>query len=682
MLAALTCWVAILVADVPVVPEAAAMPQLSVAELQLLGTVLARAKLSEMLLPREMRSTFGIPVEPPDAPEYLAGRSLELFSARTVPGEATLRPAQRQRAQELLQQMGLVILPKALPGKVVDAMRNRTLAAVGARKYPFSTIVESEFRKDIPMEFDSGDAAADADVRAWLDATVAVVGPVLRDVLGGDGQLSEFSGLVSFPGAKRQREHSDTVVTKADDLEDGLLFTVFVSLDDTDVEMGALDLWPGTHTTWPFTSLQTVLNASLAPLPALRMALPKGSVVVMNSRTRHCGTANTTPRTRAVAYVSLFEARGGSKELPRQTTFTMAHRYRERVTLDQLLDRSYAQRTYDDDNGGESSTKTTISYSALGPAFDVFTGNQGVLDWAQAQALGHQLALNVSGAGSDELNGWYYYSGEHNDAAQFEMKRDGRTFEVFKVQGSSWWNLHEVLRRDGSTAYRTLYGSEGRSSNERLPPSGGWDEGQLDNWVGALPDPSIELVRVAVREFVRDGLTRGTYEAAGSWHTSGLHEYALKVAGAGSDELNGWYYYSGEHNDAAQFEMKRDGRTFEVFKVKGSSWWNLHEVLRRDGAATYSTLYGCAGKAVLTREPPSRGWGEGHLDGWLGVLPGPSIELVRVAVGSFVRAELKTGKYEPVRAGSNDDRRRRRRRSRGRETRQPASLQNAQREDL
>ena len=65
------------------------------------------------------------------------------------------------------------------------------------------------------------------------------------------------------------------------------------------------------------------------------MALPACSAVVMNSRTFHRGSSNNSTKMRPVAYYSILEAREG-KALPHGTTFSMLHKYRQRVTLEDL----------------------------------------------------------------------------------------------------------------------------------------------------------------------------------------------------------------------------------------------------------------------------------------------------------------------------------------------------------
>ena len=621
--------------------------QLPVEELRRLGAVLALSGASEMLTPQGLKTKFGFENRTKDSTAYVAGRSLEFFSARVEQG--ALWPAQVQRAQELLREMGVVILPNALPAAVVDAMRERTLSAVRAKKYPFSTIVENEHRKDIPLEFDSGDAAADADVRAWLEATARLIAPVLRGSLGGDSELSEFAGLVSFPGAKRQRAHSDTTMGRVDEVEeDALLFSVFVSLDDTTVDMAALDVWPGTHTHWHFSGAKNSLRAGITSAPALRCALPKGSVVIMNSRTRHCGSANTSPRSRPVAYISLLEARG--KNTPRSSTFTMLHRYRGRVTLDALTDGSYTRRQYDENNTAQA----------------LYTGDRKMRNPEAAATASGQLAVRITGAGSRDVNGLYRQISDHNGAHRFLLQREGQGFELFRVKKSSWWNIIERNGTGHQTKYgEVVYGSKGGTS-DLVPPRLGWDEHQGDDWLGVQPDPTVQTLRIGVLDMV--DMVHKAFKAVQYEHLANAkhvtaqatgYEYAVNVTGAGSTDVDGIYLASGIHNGARQYEMRAaKGHIFSIFKVSArGGWWNLFNV------TSNQVIYGAKGP-TFAKLPPGDWTKIGDSD-WPGLAPGPAdILAVRVDIRDAVDAAFARGSSEEVVVPRESRRRRRRRRAR------------------
>ena len=63
-----------------------------------------------------------------------------------------------------------------------------------------------------------------------------------------------------------------------------------------------------------------------------------------------------------------------------------------------------------------------------------------------AQATGYEYAVNVTGAGSTDVDGIYLASGIHNGARQYEMRAaKGHIFSIFKVSArGGWWNLFNV----------------------------------------------------------------------------------------------------------------------------------------------------------------------------------------------------------------------------------------------
>jgi len=88
------------------------------------------------------------------------------------------------------------------------------------------------------------------------------------------------------------------------------VLSVFVSLSAVGDDMGALGLWLGTHT--HFSAHANEAAAAWADAtPAARIArVPPGSVVVMDSRTQHRGSANTPDRERPVFYCTWMSEHG------------------------------------------------------------------------------------------------------------------------------------------------------------------------------------------------------------------------------------------------------------------------------------------------------------------------------------------------------------------------------------
>lgn len=106
------------------------------------------------------------------------------------------------------------------------------------------------------------------------------------------------------------------------------LISCFVMLTNVSDEMGATDLWPGTHTMFHFN------NKYVAGAPPFRMALPEGSIVLWDSRLLHRGSANTSPHRRPAFYFSFMESRGVE---PHGPTYSLLRRYRSEITLEEAL---------------------------------------------------------------------------------------------------------------------------------------------------------------------------------------------------------------------------------------------------------------------------------------------------------------------------------------------------------
>jgi hypothetical protein len=108
--------------------------------------------------------------------------------------------------------------------------------------------------------------------------------------------------------------------------------------------------------------------------------------------------------------------------------------------------------------------------------------------------LHEKLAVLVTGAGSSDVNGCYLLKGRNGNAWEFELDNSitGRTFEMFKVGESGWWNIMERVT-DNSSRNPPHYGVEG-DSDSRIPPVDGWGSKEFsDSWLGMDPVPTIEV---------------------------------------------------------------------------------------------------------------------------------------------------------------------------------------------
>ena len=79
-------------------------------------------------------------------------------------------------------------------------------------------------------------------------------------------------------------------------LQAGRMYSVFTHFADVSEDQGALDAWPGTHTHVQF--FETFYLNKLPRGPAMRMALPQGSMIIYDTRLVHRGSANSSPRPR------------------------------------------------------------------------------------------------------------------------------------------------------------------------------------------------------------------------------------------------------------------------------------------------------------------------------------------------------------------------------------------------
>lgn len=110
-----------------------------------------------------------------------------------------------------------------------------------------------------------------------------------------DAEMYELSSLICDDDANSQPIHPDTQYQ-----EQCPLYTVFVALQDVDEGMGPTIFLPGTQNNDSHTQLfsKNVLEKDtfLAQSQYKQALLKCGDVVIMDSRTLHCGHANWTSR--------------------------------------------------------------------------------------------------------------------------------------------------------------------------------------------------------------------------------------------------------------------------------------------------------------------------------------------------------------------------------------------------
>jgi ectoine hydroxylase-related dioxygenase (phytanoyl-CoA dioxygenase family) len=146
-----------------------------------------------------------------------------------------------------------------------------------------------------------------------LDALLSadsVMGPMFRNHLlhpnGQPGIFHEFSALVCDPTADSQPIHPD-----ASYCDDHLvpMWTVFVALQDVELDMGATVFLPGTHQAHVHADLNSAdpdaKNGMLASAEYRRSTLKAGDVAIMDARTLHFGSANTSDKRRVLLYFTI-----------------------------------------------------------------------------------------------------------------------------------------------------------------------------------------------------------------------------------------------------------------------------------------------------------------------------------------------------------------------------------------
>lgn len=125
---------------------------------------------------------------------------------------------------------------------------------------------------------------------------------------GSPSNFHEFSALISDPGSASQPIHPDSVYDKPI----VSLYTCFIALQDIDETMGPTIFLPRTNTETSHKDYKDVSRKKefLASHEYRTALLKKGDVAIMDSRTLHFGSANTSgtvtdARRRVLLYVTL-----------------------------------------------------------------------------------------------------------------------------------------------------------------------------------------------------------------------------------------------------------------------------------------------------------------------------------------------------------------------------------------
>lgn len=135
---------------------------------------------------------------------------------------------------------------------------------------------------------------------------------VLERILGLDAAMVEFASITAYPGAEEQGWHKD--VGRGD--RDVEIFSLFITLQKTRKDMGATAMGPGTHICHDYMddwnkSIYATTKAGMGGF--------------MNCRLYHRGSANTSPDTRVMMYLTFAEGPNnqGNRVLPWGSTYTI-----------------------------------------------------------------------------------------------------------------------------------------------------------------------------------------------------------------------------------------------------------------------------------------------------------------------------------------------------------------------
>jgi ectoine hydroxylase-related dioxygenase (phytanoyl-CoA dioxygenase family) len=176
----------------------------------------------------------------------------------------------------------------------------------------FATVLLKKNRCDLTVPL------GDKIITTALDETLRLspISYAISNIFGNEAVLHEFSCLISDSGSQRQVIHPDTPYIEG---KDAVLYTCFIALQDVTLDMGPTVWLPGTNNKQSHVEFRDEISwggeskkdALIRNTPAKLGLLKKGSCAIFDSRTLHCGTANTSGGSRALFYFSFRNAEIG-----------------------------------------------------------------------------------------------------------------------------------------------------------------------------------------------------------------------------------------------------------------------------------------------------------------------------------------------------------------------------------
>jgi ectoine hydroxylase-related dioxygenase (phytanoyl-CoA dioxygenase family) len=209
----------------------------------------------------------------------------------------------RDAARAAFHEHGCILLRGALPAAAVEAMHREFMSRFGALSY---AAMETEAAKPPPNRFlRVGGARYDIVVpmtgafgNPEVFANDRLLG-VLDPLLDRDVHLSNFSVVVSHPGATTQHAHRDSEhLFSAPGVGPGLpvyAVNVAVPLIDVDLRTGPTGVWLGSHRL-PWGVKVDRQSMTVA-------ALQRGDCMLLDYRTMHAGLPNASAQPRPIVYM-------------------------------------------------------------------------------------------------------------------------------------------------------------------------------------------------------------------------------------------------------------------------------------------------------------------------------------------------------------------------------------------
>jgi hypothetical protein len=214
-----------------------------------------------------------------------------------------LSPETESAALAAFREHGCVLLRGALAVSTIEAMHQEYVAQFGTMRIAEMRAAAAKPSPNRLLEV--GGSRYDITLRmtgAFGSPQVFANGlllKILRPLLGRGMHLSNFTSVVSYPGAPKQHPHRDcSHLFEGPDVGPNLpvyAINVAVPLIDVDLETGPTGVWLGSHRL-PQTA--TVQDSTMTTC-----ALQRGDCVMLDYRTLHAGLPNLSGRARPIVYM-------------------------------------------------------------------------------------------------------------------------------------------------------------------------------------------------------------------------------------------------------------------------------------------------------------------------------------------------------------------------------------------